>query len=283
MAMREAVPWAVSLAFLFVLGGHAQQQKVPPQKVNPSQSSAVPPMQQGVLATPADQEVRGDILMAQKHYAEAAVIYQNLVAQQPRNSALLNKLGIAYHQQSMLDQAKRYYDRASRADRTNANAINNVGTIHYQRKNYRKAVNAYRKALEIRSDMAAVHSNLGYAYFAQKRFPEALAAFQHALELDPGVFERSNRVGSLLQDRTVTDRGLFNFFLAKSFATLGNAERCAHYLRKARDESYKDLASAKTDPAFANVLRDPAVREVLQLPISTDDKLSAPPKPPQGS
>jgi len=35
------------------------------------------------------------------------------------------------------------------------------------------------------------------------------------------------------------------------------------YLRKAKDEGYKELAAIKMDPSFAAVLKDPAVQEIL--------------------
>lgn len=216
-----------------------------------------------------DEELRADILMARKQYSDAVPIYQKLLEQEPKNAVMLNKLGIAYHQQFMLDQAKRCYERAVKADKNYANAYNNIGTVYYQRRKYGKAIKAYKKALEVQPGMAAVYSNLGYAHFAQKHYDEAMAAFHHALELDPVVFERSAHSGSLLQDRSVEDRGLFYYFLAKSFAAMGNAGQCAQYLRKARDEGYKDLAAVLTDPAFASVIQDPKVQEVLPPPNKT--------------
>jgi len=35
------------------------------------------------------------------------------------------------------------------------------------------------------------------------------------------------------------------------------------YLRKAKDEGYKDLSAVKSDPSFAAVLKDPAIQEVI--------------------
>jgi tetratricopeptide (TPR) repeat protein len=114
--------------------------------------------------------------------------------------------------------------------------------------------------------MAVLHSNLGYAYFGEKKYQEAIASFRQALALDPQLFEHnSSRSGSILQDRSVGDRGRFYFLLAKSFAEAGNLERCLIYLRKAKDEGYKELSAAKSDPSFAAVLKDPAVQEVLAL------------------
>jgi hypothetical protein len=82
--------------------------------------------------------------------------------------------------------------------------------------------------------------------------------------MDPQLFERnSSRNGSILQDRSVGDRGKFYFLLAKSYAEAGNLERCLIYLRKAKDEGYKQLAAIKEDPSFAAVIKNPAIQEVL--------------------
>jgi uncharacterized protein YehS (DUF1456 family) len=51
--------------------------------------------------------------------------------------------------------------------------------------------------------------------------------------------------------------------LAKSFAEAGNLDRCLIYLRKAKDEGYKELAAIKMDPSFAAVIQNPAIQEIL--------------------
>jgi tetratricopeptide (TPR) repeat protein len=210
------------------------------------------------------EEARGDLLMAHKQFSEAAAAYQEALRKDPRNAVLLNKIGIAYHQMLRFGEAKKYYERALKADKNYAYALNNLGTIEYNHKKYRKAVRYYQRALKIQSDVPSVLSNLGYAYFAEKKYEDALSSFQRALEFDPQVFENKSLYGSVVQDRSVADRALFYFFLAKSFASRSDAEQCAHYLRKARDEGYKDLAAVAADPAFASVLQDPRVQEVLQ-------------------
>ncbi len=265
--MRPLSAAAVAFALLMVSSGAAQQ-RIPPQPVNSPQTSGTPSTSSGAPhpRTPReDEELHADLMMVRKQYIEAAALYQKLLQQEPHNAVLLNKLGIAYHQQTMLDQAKRYYERAAKADRTYASAYNNIGTIYYQRRRYGKAIRAYKKALELSPNLAAIHSNLGYAYFGQKHYEEAMGAFHRAIELDPAVFDRTHSTGTLVRDLSVSDHGLFYFFLAKSFAQMSDAEHCAQYLKKARDEGYAGLASAKTDPAFAGVLDDPAVVEVLQL------------------
>ena len=105
------------------------------------------------------------------------------------------------------------------ADHGYADAQNNIGTIWYQRKKFGKAIRAYQRAIKLRNDMAVLYSNLGYAYFGEKKYEESIGAFRQALALDPQLFEHSSsRAGSVLQDRSVSDRGRFYFLLAKSFA-----------------------------------------------------------------
>jgi tetratricopeptide (TPR) repeat protein len=225
---------------------------------SPAQSSVI------VVRPDLTDEQLADLYMVRKDYRGAAQVYKRLADQNPQNPVYLNKLGIAMHQQAALALALKYYERASKADPSYADAQNNIGTVWYQRKKYNKAIRAYKKAISIRADMAVLHSNLGYAYFGDKKYLEAIASFRQALALDPQLFEHnSSRNGSILQDRSVGDRGRFYFLLAKSFAEAGNLERCLIYLRKAKDEGYKELAAVKTDPSFAAVLKDPAIQEVL--------------------
>lgn len=237
-----------------VVAPHLPQAQPP----SPAQAPAI------VVRPDLTDEQMADLYMARKEYREAAQLYKRLVDQNPQNAVYINKLGIALHQQASLGQALKYYERAVKIDPTYADAQNNIGTIFYQRKKYGKAIKAYQKAISIRDDMPVLYSNLAYAYFEDKKFEQAIASFRQAVAMDPQLFEHSSsRNGSILQDRTVGDRGKFYFLLAKSFAEVGNLERCLIYLRKAKDEGYKELAAIKMDPSFAAVLKNPAIQEVL--------------------
>ncbi len=240
---------------------------------DPRKESFVPPMQtqsqvSNAAANPAERQISGeelgDLYMARKQYHEAMEQYRSLSEQNPHNAVYLNKLGIALHQQTALGAALKYYERAVKADPRYADAENNIGTIWYQRKKYSKAIRAYQKAIKMRDDMPVLYSNLGYAYFSQGKYDDSIAAFRTALAKDPQFFERgSSRTGSILQDRSVPDRGRFYFLLAKSFAEAGNVERAVFYLRKAKEEGYAQFNEVKKDPAFAAVVKDPVVIDLL--------------------
>ena len=218
-------------------------------------------------------EELADILMARKEYREAAFSYKKLADQNPRNSVYWNKLGIALHQQAELSGALKSYQQAVKVNPHYADAQNNIGTIWYQRKKFGKAVRAYERAIKLRSDMAVLYSNLGYAYFGEKKYELSIGSFRHALAIDPQLFEHSSsRGGSVLQDRSVSDRGRFYFLLAKSFAEAGNFDRSLIYLRKAKEEGYASMNELKTDPSFSAMLNLPETQEIL-APRNPDSTL----------
>ena len=158
------------------------------------------------------------------------------------------------------------YEKSAALDAHYADPVNNLGTVWYEKKKYAKAIRSYKRAIGIKDSFAPFYLNMGYAYFGEKNYEESIAAFRKGLAVDPDAFDMSkSRSGTVIQDRSLsTDRGLFHFLLAKSFAQAGDVDRCLIYLRKSRDEGYKDLLAAKTDPAFAGVLKNPEVQEVLE-------------------
>jgi len=218
-------------------------------------------------------EETADILMARKDYREAAFSYKKLLDANPRNAIYWNKLGIALHQQEELAGALKSYQQAVKVNPQYADAQNNIGTIWYQRKKYGKAIRAYERAIKMRNDMAVLYSNLGYAYFGEKKYEQSIASFRQALVVDPQFFERaSSRGGSVLQDRSVSDRGRFYFLLAKSFAEAGNFDRSLIYLRKAKEEGFAKMNDVKTDPSFSAMLKLPETQEIL-APKAADSPL----------
>lgn len=262
---------ALALPFLVMSTVAAQQPSNPP----PATPVAASTSESASALTPRQMaEVRGDVQMARKMYHEAIGTYQGILVEEPGNAVLLNKIGVAYQQEGDSGHAGRYYKQAMKADKTYVSAANNLGTVEYEKKHYGKAIHLYKQTLRLQADnptVATLYSNLGYAYFADKQYASAMDSFGKALALNPQVFERHTGYGSIVQQRAVEDPGLFYFLLAKSYAVAGDIEHCAHFLRMARDEGYKEFRSAEKDPSFARVIKDPQIREILQLPPSYAD------------
>lgn len=261
---------AISASFLLLIAaipsaGQTTVNETRSMVMNP-RVAQIPAPQDPVIVVHPDltDEQMGDLYMIRKQFREAAGLFKKLADENPKNPVYLNKLGIALHQQQALTLALKYYEKAVKADPQYADAENNVGTIWYQRKKWDKAIKAYQKAINMRDDMAVVYSNLGYAYFEDKKYEEAIGSFRRALAIDPQLFEHNgSRSGSVLQDRSVENRGRFYYLLAKSYAQAGDVERCLRYLRKAKDEGYKDFNDVKKDPAFAAAMKDPGMQEIL--------------------
>jgi tetratricopeptide (TPR) repeat protein len=243
-------------------------------------SAATPPLgaQQPVPASLSPQQMqeeRAKVQMAEKRYEAAIQSYQDLLKADPKNAIFMNMIGIAYLDLSNYDQAKKYFARAVNADKKYSSAVNNLGMVYYHQKNFGGAIRQYQKAAAIDPNQAGTHSNLGFAYYNSNKYPEAATEFQKALELDPRIFERNDRVGTMVQDRSVTNHGLFFFTMAKVYAQKGDAVHCAEYLRKSLDEGYKDVGKAATDPAFKDVIDDPVVQEVMARVVPAEQKGSA--------
>jgi len=228
------------------------------------------------VLSPRDTLVeRASIFMAEKRYDAAIQTYQELLKSEPKSAVFLNMTGIAYLNLSKMDDAKKYFERSSKADKKYLSAVNNLGMVWYYQKNYRKAIREYKRASQIDPTQAGPHANMGFAYYNSNKYPESAAEFQKALELDPHVLEHNERVGTMMQDRTVSNHGLFFFTMARVYAEKHDPEHCAEYLRKSLDEGYKDIKKVKTDPAFKEVMKDPGVQAVLVLIFPEDQKGAA--------
>jgi tetratricopeptide (TPR) repeat protein len=203
--------------------------------------------------------------MVTKRYAEAAATYEKLAKANPRDPSYLNLAGIARLQSGDMRAARAWFQRAVKVEPRFADAYNNLGATWYAEKNFKRALQYYQKAVTLQPGVAAYHTNVGYAYFSLKMAVEAEEAFRRALLMDPLIFQQNGRNGSVLQDRSVEDKGLFAFTMAKSFAGTGDAAHCAGYLRRALDEGYTNMAKVYSDPDFAGVLTDPDVQAVLSL------------------
>lgn len=247
--------------FLILLGAALSAQ---PPRVSESTQSFRPtgPDTPRAAATPAQlsHEARGDIFMARKMYREAIEVYR----QGPDDSAILqNKIGIAYHQMMDLNGARKQYEKAARMSPRYSEAINNLGTVYYARKNHKRAIAYYKKALEVAPNSASIHSNLGTAYFARKKYEDALNSYQKALELDPEVFEHRGSNGVMLQERSVTEKAKFHFFLSKSYAKAGNIERSLLYMRMSLEEGFKDRHLYREAPEFSKLQELPEFKEII--------------------
>jgi len=215
------------------------------------------------IAAPAPNltpEMRCDIMMARKMYRDAVDCFK---AGSATSAVMANKTGIAYHQLSDLDNARKFYERAAKLNPKYAEAINNLGTVYFARKSYRRAISEYRKALQLRPDSASFLANLGAAYLARRQDALATEAFTEAERLDPDVFERRSTQGTAIQDLTIEERARLHYSLAKAYARNGVKELAIQYIRKSLEEGFKDRQRYMKEPAFAILRDDPEFKQIM--------------------
>ncbi len=258
---------ALLVVSVFLTIGTARAQQVSPPSAAPHQQAPLDESVQPPPMTPRQMaEMRADILVARKEYAMAATAYEKILATDPKDAPLLNKIGMAYQQLGDDGKAEKFYKRSWKADKRFASAMNNLGTVEYGKRHYKNAVKDYRRALAVGTDRATIYSNLGYAYCGRKQYYRATAAFEKALAIDPTIFSHRGDFGSIFLQRSAPDPATVYYLVAKSYAKLGNAKETAHYLKLARDSGYKNLRAAEKDVSFKLVIHNPEVQQVLRTP-----------------
>jgi tetratricopeptide (TPR) repeat protein len=253
-----AVSLLASFALLIVPAATAQA--VPDR--SSEQAQVAPPQVRRVEPpppneTPAALEKEGDVLRGQKLFLDALDYYSAVLAKQPKNASVHNKMGIVYLQMRRFNEAKKQFENAVKDDKTNGDAYNNLGVTFYALKKDGKAIKQYEKALKIREDVAAYHNNLAAAYFTKKNFDRATEEYGRALQLDPDIFERTSQTGITAQLPSPEDRAHYDYVVAKMYAKLGVPDRSLEYLRKAMEEGYKDIGNVYKDAEFSQLRKDP--------------------------
>jgi hypothetical protein len=86
-----------------------------------------------------------------------------------------------------------------------------------------------------------------------------------ALSLDPEVFEHRGTQGVLLQERSVTERAKFHYYLAKTYAKAGRDDLALLYIRKSLEEGFMDRQKYLEDSEFAQIRKTPEFGELMKL------------------
>jgi tetratricopeptide (TPR) repeat protein len=206
-------------------------------------------------------ELQGDLLSAHQHYIDAIAAYKEA----PQDSAVIaNKIGVAYHHMFDVNDAKLYYERATKLDPNYAQALNNLGAIYHAQKDYKKAERYYRKAIKLDPKSPLFYSNLGTAYFFEGNTKKGAQAYAQAFALDPDVFEHTG-ASKIEESSSTKDLATVNYELAKTYAKAGMNERALNYLRKALGEGFTDRKKLMNDPEFASLRETPEFLQLLSL------------------
>ncbi|HUB20629.1 MAG TPA: tetratricopeptide repeat protein [Acidobacteriaceae bacterium] len=208
-------------------------------------------------------ELKGDIARAREQYASAMNWYLLAVRSNP-DSALYVKLGIAEMKLGDMEHARRDFAQAVKRNPANVDALNNLGAVYCLQKKYRPSIRYLKQALALDETKAATHLNLAEAWMGQKQIDRAMTEYARALELDADILNSTDREGVFAQIQTPEQRAMVDFMIAKAYIKRGNVEGALDYLRRAREQHFKDLATVWNDPAFARLWKDPRLAEIVK-------------------
>ena len=234
-----------------------------------SQQQTAPPSALPSTSTPRVKELtleqRADVFMARKNYEDAADYYYRALKQSTyKDPRLWNKLGIAFQEVGKFASAGKAYNRAIGAKRDFPEAWNNLGTVYFMERKYGKSLKKYQRAIELDGQVASFHMNLGTSYYHLKKFDLAVQEYRVALGIDPNVVRQQSAMGTVVHaSGTGAD---FYFYMAKAFASVGNAEEAVRYLRRALEDGFNDTKRIDKDPDFKKIGEYPAFVELLRNP-----------------
>ena len=229
------------------------------QTVGNSAPQAPAPARKPLAMEQLPAEKQADILMARGEYAAAIAAYQ----QSNLKSAIVwNNIGMAYHHLFALEEARKAYQQALAINPRFAPASNNLAAVYYGQHDFSQAEHWYKKALKHTSESAVIYCNLGTAYFAEARYKQGVKAYRKAFSIDQQVF--APKQNSMVEAGASREQRIeMNYFVAATYARVGQHEQALVSLRKAMDEGFKDRKRLNEDKDFATLRTTPEFQNLL--------------------
>jgi tetratricopeptide (TPR) repeat protein len=141
-------------------------------------------LDEATKALPETVTLRNAILTGGKPDAESRAALEKILNREPRNAALLARLGGLYRTDDPA-RALEYYTRALEIEPRNADYATGYGAALVQAKRYTDAVSILRQVLTVAPDNYAAHANLAIALYESKRFAEALTEYRWIVHAKP--------------------------------------------------------------------------------------------------
>ena len=142
------------------------------------------------------------VLQAQSgRFEDAVALLQKAVRQSPRQAAFASDLGNALSALSRYDEALVAYRRAARLEPENADIRYNMGNTLRAAGKLVGAVEAYRRALAIRTDHLAAQSHLGLVLLEQGEHDAAVRSLVRAAEIAPDSADAHSNLANALREQ----------------------------------------------------------------------------------
>ena len=191
--------------------------------------------------------------------AEAASLYLEILAQNPKHAGVLNLLGAIEIQRGRPHEAIQLFDRAIEIEPNNAGFHSNRGIALHDLRRFEEALLSYDRALAIRPGMPEVLNNRGTVLRELNRLEDALASYDQALVAKPAYAEALNNRGNVLRDIGRLEEALASYDRATAIApnyadAYSNRGAMLHLLKRDREAitSYETATALNPNQAQAH-------------------------------
>jgi protein O-GlcNAc transferase len=150
-------------------------------------------------------------------FAEAAEIYEKIIAQTPNHFDATHLLGVIALQEGRLAQAQSLITAALQINPKDTAAINNLGTVHLRNHELELACVQFERAVKLQPNSSSALTNLGSVLRQLGRPREALVPLRRAYSGNPKSAMVCNLLGACLLD-TRDAEGAVKLFEAATYA-----------------------------------------------------------------
>jgi tetratricopeptide (TPR) repeat protein len=196
-----------------------------------------------------------DLAFARKNYYAALIKYLEAARLNPNSEFIHNKLGIAYSQLRYYTEASNAFERSIGLNPKYPYSYNNLGTVYFAGGAKKQAEKYFRKAISLSPNTASFHVNLGTLYFELGKMQKGMVEFRKGLAIDPAIMGKSESISlsAAGAQRSPTERA---YFLARLFASMGDAERAVENLKQALNAGFLNLEAIRKEPDFDPIRED---------------------------
>jgi tetratricopeptide (TPR) repeat protein len=141
------------------------------------------------MLKPALPEARLELALSyfdNKQFGEAALLFEELIQEDPDNVDLLYVLGKSYMEQREFPKASLMLQRVLQLKPDYVDAYSTMGTIYYVREDWARAAQFLLRFLELRPGQAVAHFVVANCFDNLGNAREALVHYNRFLELDTG-------------------------------------------------------------------------------------------------
>lgn len=170
-------------------GAHPNQSRAQDPASGSGANSTQPGPDGGAGAEAASLVTRGNELLRQGQFAEAAKVYEEAKRLTPEDEDVHYNLGIAFARMGRQEEAVASYRRALELFPQYAEAHNNLGILLHRMGKLDEAFEHFRAAIKAVPDYASAYNNLGNALRQRGLAAEATDAFLKASQLDTNYWQ----------------------------------------------------------------------------------------------